>query len=113
MDNDLDQRTKAENLVQATKEIEDAIKSITSKDFSNLTSEDKEFLYARRNSLSRDQRNYYKNVFKQVEDWHTEKAKKEAEDAKAHPVITNVDPEGFPPAEPNEVQDDDGEDEVG
>jgi hypothetical protein len=112
MDNDLDKRTKEENLAQANKEIKDAIEKAINKPFSELSAEDKRFLYSRRNYLSRDQRNEYKNVFKQVEGWNQEKAKKEAEEAAANPVVAqNVEPGGHP-ADQVEA-DDDGEDEVG
>lgn len=111
MDSDLDKKIREENLAQANLEIKAAIEKALSKTFGELTTEDKEFLYSRRNYLSRDQRNEYKNVFKQVEGWHQEKAQKEAEEAAKNPLLTNEEPKGHPADQVED--DDDGEEEVG
>lgn len=107
---DLIEKELRHNREEADKKLTEALNAIFKKSAGELNSVDKEFLYARRDILSREQRDNYRGVFKQVEGWHAEKkAREEAEALKANDSVVEGE---FEDSNPHPGEEDDGQDET-
>ena len=93
---------------QAKADLLAVLQTIYEKSPTELTPQDKEFLYARRDVIGREKREEYKDVFKEVERLHAVKAKAEQKPGDPAPQEeANTNPH------PSEQTGDDGEDEQG
>lgn len=94
----------------ADQKLAQALEAIFKKGLAELTLEDKEFLYARRDMIGREKRDFYRQAFQEIEASRVEKARIEAAQlGQPAPAFDGQADPHAPVVEDQDVDDDDDE----